>query len=99
VDESGDRIFKALAKIQPNLLDVLGKFQEVELQDVEIELDELELFLPQIAASAARAVAETVAERPTELLREVFAPPPVKYNTQIIEVKLGATKTEGGSRD
>jgi acetyl-CoA decarbonylase/synthase complex subunit delta len=99
VNETNDRVLKALARIQPNILEILGKFQEVELQDVEIELDELELFLPQVATSAARAVAEAVAERPTELLQEAYVPPPVKYNTQIIEVKLGATKAEGGSRD
>jgi len=33
-----DNIKKALAKIQPNLFDILGKLQEIELNDVTLDV-------------------------------------------------------------
>lgn len=98
MDEDQDSLRKALAKIQPNLLDILTRFHEVELHDVELELDELELVLPPMVAPATR-VAEAPPERPVELIHETFTAPPAKFTTSIVEVKLGATKAEGGSRD
>jgi len=99
LDSNEDRLKKALVKLQPNLLDMLGRFQEVELHDVELEVEELELVLPQMVAPLTHVMEEALAERPTELIPESFTPPPTKYNTPIVEVKLGATKAEGGSRD
>lgn len=98
MDEEQDSLRKALAKIQPNLLDLLSRFQEVELHDVELELDELELVLPPMVAPVTR-VAEAPPGRPVELIRETFTAPPSRYTTPIVEVRLGATKAEGGSRD
>ena len=99
MSDDENRLMKTLAKIQPNLIDLLSRFQEVELQDVQIEVDELELFLPQIATSISKTIEEAVVERPTELIHESFIPPVSKYIAPILEVKLGATKAEGGSRD
>ena len=99
MSDSTDVLKKALAKAHPNLLDALSKFQEIELHDVELEVDELELVLPQMVTSVAKLVEEAAAEKPSQLLQERFIAPPTKYNAQIIEVKLGATKAEGGSRD
>jgi len=98
VDEEQNSLRKALAKIQPNLFELLSRFQEVELHDVELELDELELVLPPMVAPVTR-VAEAPSVRPVELIRETFTAPLSKYTTPIVEVRLGATKAEGGSRD
>jgi acetyl-CoA decarbonylase/synthase complex subunit delta len=86
----------------PDLLDLLSKFQEVELEDFELEVKDLELWLqsgalpkqlmPQLKA------APSLRGKPTELLKVQFMPPIQTYPGKIVEVKLGATKGEGGSR-
>jgi acetyl-CoA decarbonylase/synthase complex subunit delta len=86
----------------PDLLDLLAKFQEVELEDFELEVADLELWLqsgalprqviPQLKAAAA------LKGKPAELLKAQFLPPIETYPGKIVEVKLGATKGEGGTR-
>ena len=85
------------------LLDVLAKFQEIELEDVEMEFGELELWL-QPGAAAGAALPRTVKTpslgkaKPTTLLTADFVPPVEEYSGTVAEVTLGATKKEGGSR-
>lgn len=123
-----------------DLLERLARFQEIELQDVEMELDEVELNVGQssggvnpaimnrmafefalIRDSASRmsqllgggvppmgympqqvqqaAVPQAVAPaKPTALLPAKTSIPKADYIGNIIEVKLGATKAEGGTR-
>ena len=86
----------------PDLLDLLAKFQEIELEDFELEVADLELWLqsgalprqviPQLKAAAA------LKGKPAELLKTQFMPPIETYPGKIVEVKLGATKGEGGTR-
>jgi acetyl-CoA decarbonylase/synthase complex subunit delta len=86
----------------PNLLDLLAKFQEIELEDFELEVADLELWLesgalprqviPQLKAASA------LKGKPAELLKAQFMPPIETYPGKIVEVKLGGTKGEGGSR-
>ena len=89
-------------KLNPDLLELLAKFQEIELEDFELEVKDLELWLesgalprqviPQLkAASVLKA-------KPTELMMTQFVPPIETYPGKITEVKLGATKGEGGTR-
>ena len=87
--------------LSPDLLDLLAKFQEVELEDFEMEVADLELWMqsgalpkqlmPQLKAAG-------LAGKPSALLKTQFAPPVETYPGKIVEVKLGATKGEGGSR-
>ena len=86
----------------PDLLDLLAKFQEVELEDFELEVADLELWLesgalPRQLVPQLRA-APGVRGKPAELLKTQFMPPIETYPGKIVEVKLGATKGEGGSR-
>ncbi|MDH5448629.1 MAG: CO dehydrogenase/acetyl-CoA synthase subunit delta [Candidatus Bathyarchaeota archaeon] len=86
-----------------NLLDLLTRFKEIELEDVEIEVGDLELWLQSgVAATAglskALKVAPPLKAKPTAILQADFAPPVEEYLGQIVEVTLGATKSEGGSR-
>jgi acetyl-CoA decarbonylase/synthase complex subunit delta len=97
MDDRKDSLTEILAKIQPNLIDLLSRYREIELHDVELELDELELTLPSIVAPAAKTAKPS--ERPLELIQETFKPKPTRYVATITEVRLGATKSEGGSRD
>jgi acetyl-CoA decarbonylase/synthase complex subunit delta len=86
----------------PDLLDLLAKFQEIELEDFELEVADLELWLessalprqlmPQLKAVGA------LKGKPAELLKAQFMPPIETYPGKIVEVKLGGIKSEGGSR-
>jgi acetyl-CoA decarbonylase/synthase complex subunit delta len=86
----------------PDLLDLLSKFQEVELEDFELEAKNLELWfesraLPKYLKPQLKA-AQVLKGKPTELLKTQFIPPIETYPGKIVEVKLGATKGEGGTR-
>jgi len=90
---------KAGLKFDPKLLDFLTDFEEIELEDVEIELGDLELwFQPGAVAAPPRVVAPPAKLKPTTILEADFIPPIEEYPGRIGEVKLGATKGEGGSR-
>ena len=89
-------------KFAPELLELLRKFGEIELEDVDIEVGDLEVWLqPGAAVTAPPVPPKLVAPpkaKPTTILEVDFAPPVEKYLGQIAEVKLGATKSEGGTR-
>ncbi|MEM2960992.1 MAG: CO dehydrogenase/acetyl-CoA synthase subunit delta, partial [Candidatus Bathyarchaeia archaeon] len=95
---------RAFIKIGPKLLELLSKLGEIELEDVEMEVGELEVWIqPAIPTVISQAVAPTVSskvipEKPSEILRAEFKPLIQTYPGKITEVKLGATRTEGGSR-
>jgi acetyl-CoA decarbonylase/synthase complex subunit delta len=86
----------------PDLLDLLAKFQEIELEDFELEVKDLELWLQSGALPSQLMpqlkVAPALKGKPTELMTAKFVPPVETYPGKIVEVKLGATKGEGGTR-
>jgi len=129
--------------LNKDLLEKLAKFQAIELEDVEIELEELEFIVegggdggisspllarmgfefalirdsanritsllggpvspmgmsvPQMMPAAPGAAPATPATKPTELIQETMGVPVADYPGSIVEVKLGATKAEGGTR-
>ncbi len=89
---------KAGIKFDPEILDILANFEEIELEDVEIEFGELELwFQPGTVAAAPRTLAPPKV-KPINILEAPFTPPIDTYPGQVSEVKLGATKSEGGTR-
>ena len=66
---------------------------------MDIEVGDLEIwFQPTVGVVAPPRVAPPVKEKPTSILEAKFYPPTMEYPGKIIEVKLGATKGEGGSR-
>ena len=84
-------------KLPPEILDLLTGTNELELEDVDMEVDELEfVYQPGVMPAIKRMVTSKV--KPTSLLEAPFTLPIQKYPGQIVEVKLGATKSEGGSR-
>ncbi len=85
-------------KLDPELLDLLTNFEEMELEDVEIELGDLELWFQPGAVVAAPGVLAPPKVKPTIILEAPFTLPIDTYPGQIAEVKLGATKGEGGTR-
>jgi len=91
---------KAVIKFGPKLLEFLSKFGEIELEHVDIEVGDLEIVLQPAAVVVAppELVAPPPKVKPTEILEVPFTPPIMEYPGQIVEVKLGATKGEGGTR-
>ena len=97
----------ASIKIGPKLLELLSKFGEIELEDVVIDAGELEIWIPsstpivmppKAVPAAPVAPPEAVPVKPTEILKAEFKPLVQTYPGRITEVKLGATKAEGGTR-
>lgn len=87
-------------KLSPRILELLSKYSELELEDVEIEVGDLEIWLqpsvtgiqiPQVMLPPTRA-------KPSEILKTEFVRPLRQYLGSIVEVKLGATRTDGGTR-
>jgi len=88
--------------LSPDLLELLAKFKEIELEDFELEAADLELWFGAGGLPAQLlpppTVTPTVKGKPSELLKTRFVPPIETYPGKIVEVKLGATKGEGGTR-
>jgi acetyl-CoA decarbonylase/synthase complex subunit delta len=89
--------------LSPDLLELLAKFQEIELEDFELEVKDLELWLesgalPRQLMPPLKAASPALKGKPAELLMTQFARPIETYSGKIVEVKLGATKGEGGTR-
>jgi len=89
-------------KLSPRLMELLAKLQEVELEDFEMDVGDLEIWLQPGAVAAPRAVLPKVAPpvraKPTKILEAEFVPPVETYPGKVVEVKLGATRSEGGTR-
>jgi acetyl-CoA decarbonylase/synthase complex subunit delta len=89
-------------KISPSLMEILAKLQEIELEDFELEVGDLEIWIqPGAIAGSTVAPPRIVAPprgKPTEIIETDFIPPVETYSGKIVEVKLGATKAEGGTR-
>ncbi|MBS7658939.1 MAG: CO dehydrogenase/acetyl-CoA synthase subunit delta [Candidatus Bathyarchaeia archaeon] len=82
-----------------DIIKILSEFQEVELENVEIKVKELEFLLqPFITRIPLPKVEAPLKVKPKEILMEEFHPPIMKYPGEIVEVKIGATKSEGGTR-
>jgi acetyl-CoA decarbonylase/synthase complex subunit delta len=89
--------------ISLDLLEALAKFQQIEFEDIELSFDELELRLSPGMVMGAPAITTrpqvVTASKPTQLLDAKVGIPIRDYSGSIVEVKLGATKAEGGTRD
>lgn len=86
--------------LNPDILDLLAKFQEIEIEDFELEVGEMELrFEPGMTRKLLpKLLAKSSLSKPVNILKTDFLPPIQSYSGKIAEVKLGATKSEGGSR-
>jgi len=89
-------------KLNPELLELLAKLQEIELEDFEMEVGDLEIWLqPSTSAGPAIAPPKSVPPskaKPKAIMETNFVPPVETFPNKIVEVKLGATKSEGGTR-
>ncbi|MDR1993735.1 MAG: CO dehydrogenase/acetyl-CoA synthase subunit delta [Nitrososphaerota archaeon] len=90
-------------QLSDEILSALAKFQQIELEDFELDAKELEiLFTPsmvaQILPKLKLPTTPTAGSKPSSLLSTNFQLPIEKYPNKISAVKLGATKSEGGTR-
>jgi acetyl-CoA decarbonylase/synthase complex subunit delta len=89
-------------KLNSRLLELLAKLQEIELEDFEMNVGDLEIWIQPAAVSAPTIVSPKIAPplkaKPTQLIEAEFVPPIETYQGKVVEVKLGATKAEGGTR-
>ncbi|MEM3458544.1 MAG: CO dehydrogenase/acetyl-CoA synthase subunit delta [Candidatus Bathyarchaeia archaeon] len=89
-------------KLSPRLLELLAKLQEIELEDFEMNVGDLEIWLqPGAVAAPTMALPKIAAPakaKPTTIIETDFIPPIETYPGKVVEVKLGATKSEGGTR-
>jgi len=88
---------KTSLKFSPELFEILSKLQEVELEDVDLDVGDLEIWLqPSTVAAPPKVVPKK--EKPTTIIEVDFVPPIETYSGRIVEVQLGATKSDGGTR-
>ncbi|MEM3696436.1 MAG: CO dehydrogenase/acetyl-CoA synthase subunit delta [Candidatus Bathyarchaeia archaeon] len=89
-------------KLSPRLIELLAKLQEIELEDFEMSVGDLEIWIqPGAVAAPAITVPKIVPPakaKPTAIIETEFIPPVETYPGRVVEVKLGATKSEGGTR-
>jgi acetyl-CoA decarbonylase/synthase complex subunit delta len=78
-------------------LQELGDVEELELENVKIDVDELVFEVERLMTSQAIA-RMPAAPNPEEIIKYKYAPPVRSYDGSIVEVCLGATKAQGGSR-
>ncbi|MEM1525438.1 MAG: CO dehydrogenase/acetyl-CoA synthase subunit delta [Nitrososphaerales archaeon] len=83
-------------EISSKLLENLMKFGEIELEDVVIEAERLAIRFPQILPSGARRVIPALI--PKKITEIEFTYPKMEWVGKIREVKIGATKSDGGTR-
>lgn len=90
-------------KLNPHLLDLLAGLQEIELEDFEMNVGDLEIWIQPGSVALPGAAMQRIAQKalgakPARLLEAEFVPPVETYLGKIVEVKLGATKSGGGTR-
>ncbi len=77
-----------------NLWKMVEDLGEIEIENVTLEAEELTFVIQPIVSSIAKSIPAQV----QQLLEAKFTPPLEEYPGQIVEVQVGATKSEGGSR-
>lgn len=88
--------------LSPEILNLLAKFQEIELEDFQMDVKEMELSFEQGIAGQfmpkLKLPSSLKPGKPISMLQTAFVPPVETYPGKIAEVKLGGTKSEGGTR-
>lgn len=89
-------------KLTPRLIEILAKLQEIELEDFQMDVGDLEIWIQPGTAAVPTLVQQKTVPRlklkPMEIIEAEFVPPVETYPGKIVEVKLGGTKGEGGTR-
>ena len=89
-------------KLNPRLMELLTKLRQIELDDFEMKFGNLEIAM-LLGFSASRNGSHPKEKmlqkvKPQTILHVPFVPPTRSYPGRIVEVKLGATRKDGGTR-
>jgi acetyl-CoA decarbonylase/synthase, CODH/ACS complex subunit delta len=87
--------------LSSEILELLAKFQEIELEDFQMDVSRMELsFEPGMAGQIMPKLKlpPALKAKPVSMLQAAFLPPIETYPSTIAEVKLGGTRSEGGTR-
>jgi acetyl-CoA decarbonylase/synthase, CODH/ACS complex subunit delta len=87
--------------LSPEIMELLAKFQEIELEDFQMDASKIELsFEPGKAGQMMPKLKlpPSLKAKPVSMLQATFLPPIETYPSRIAEVKLGGTRSEGGTR-
>ncbi len=89
---------KKMNPFDDSLFSMLKNMKEIEIEDVDFEIDRLDFTLPTLVSNPQlyRQIAPMV-EAQKEAAYQ-FVPPVNTYRGEVVEVVLGATKSEGGTR-
>jgi len=79
------------------LLSLLSGKERLELENFSMEVGNLEFWIPAGTPAAPQGL-PAVPRKPASLFAEAFVPHDEEFAGRIHEVKLGATKADGGSR-
>ena len=79
------------------LLSLLSGKEHLELENFSMEVGDLEFWIPAGIPAASPGL-PAVPRKPASLFAETFVPHDEEFAGRIHEVKLGATKADGGSR-
>ncbi len=89
-------------KLSDDLLEALAKFQQIELEDFQMDVKDLEIiFEPGMAGQIMpklKLPGAVTGGKPLSMLQVPFLPPIETYPNKISEVTLGATRKDGGTR-
>src|ERR1017187_10735125 len=89
-------------QLSDDLLAALAKFQTIEIEDFQMDVKDLEIIFDAGAAGQLmpklKLPTAVAGGKPLSVLQAAFIPPIETYPNKISEVKLGATKSEGGTR-
>jgi acetyl-CoA decarbonylase/synthase complex subunit delta len=87
----------------PRLLSLLDGVDKLELEHFAMEIGDLELWIPTGTGSAVPFPqifpSHDLKVKPTAIIPEMFSSYHEEFSGRIREVRLGATRSEGGSRD
>lgn len=82
----------------PRLLSLLDGVEKLELENFTMEIGDLELWIPSIGQQSPAGSPAKERIKPVSLYQETFSAPREEFSGRIHEVRLGATKAQGGSR-
>jgi acetyl-CoA decarbonylase/synthase complex subunit delta len=78
---------------------LLAKLQVAESGDFEMNMNDVETLFRHIAACATPSRTSSFSKaKPSTISETEFVPPVETYPSRIVEVKIGATRSEGGTR-
>ncbi|MGQ9718448.1 MAG: CO dehydrogenase/acetyl-CoA synthase subunit delta [Nitrososphaerales archaeon] len=92
---------KETETLTKKLNELVQRLGDLEIENVEIKAEELTLILQPVIGAMVQApqLLPKVEEKALEtLLKAEFSPPIEAYPGEVVEVRIGATRSDGGSR-